>query len=338
LIIVMSQTATGEDIEKVRQKIEELGYSSDLSMGMERSVIGLIGDEWRSGIIRTLQSMKGIEEIIPLLKPIRHVSREFKQENTVINIEDVAIGGNKIVVMAGPYAVERKDQLLLTSYFIKEAGARIIRGGAFRTRTFPDDFPGLGLEGLEILKEAKRETGLLMLTEVRSPEEVEQVDNYADIFQVGARYMQNYDLLSAVAEREKPILLKRGFMSSLKELLLSAEYIVRRNNSRVMLCERGIRTFENFTSYTLDLSSVPILKQMTHLPIIVDPSNGTGNARYVSAMARAAVAAGADGLLIEVHPNPPLALSHGLQALEPQEFKELMLELGRVALAVDRTI
>ena len=338
MIIIMNRNVDEEEIEAVREKVSEMGYSSHLSDAVELSVIGLSGADKSSDVLSSISRMQGVQDVIPIHKPRLQVLRETKNEDTVIQLEDLVIGGKKIVVMAGPCAVERRDQLLLTSYCIKEAGASVIRGGAFRTRTHPADFPGLGIEGMKILKEAKQETGLLVLTEVRSPRDVEMVEPYADILQVGARSMQNFDLLAAVADCGKPVLLKRGIMSSIEEFLLSAEYILKRNNPNIMLCERGIRTFENITPYTLDLSSVPILKQMTHLPVIVDPSNGTGYARYVPAMARASVAAGADGLLIEVHPNPDLALSHGIQALEPQQFNDLMTDLKKVAEAVEREI
>lgn len=338
MIILMNRNAGEEEIEAIREKVGEMGFSSHLSDAVELSVIGLSGTGRESEVLDSIRRMQGVQDVIPIHKPRLHVLRETKKENTTIRIENLIIGGRKIAVMAGPCAVERRDQLLLTSYCIKEAGASVIRGGAFRTRTHPSDFPGLGIEGMKILKEAKEETGLLVLTEVGSSKDVEMVEPYADILQVGARSMQNFDLLAAAADCGKPVLLKRGIMSSIEEFLLSAEYILKRNNPNIMLCERGIRTFDNITPYTLDLSSVPILKQMTHLPVVVDPSNGTGYARYVPAMAKAAVAAGADGLLIEVHPNPNLALSHGIQALEPQQFNDLMADLKKVAAAVERDI
>ena len=338
MIIIMDRSSGKDEVNAVRNKINELVYSSTIHEELKGCSPALLAKEKDSTVLEMLKNMQGVDEVIPVLRSDMKVLRDYKKEDTVIEIDDIVIGGKKIAVMAGPCAVERRDQLLLTSFCIKEAGAGVIRGGAFRSRTHPTDFPGLGLEGLKILKEVKEETGLLVLTEVRSPVELGTVEPYADILQVGARFMQNYDLLSAVAECGKPILLKRGFMSSLEELLLSAEYILNRGNPNIILCERGIRTFDNFTPYTLDLCSIPILKQITHLPVIVDPSNGSGNSNYVPAMARAAVAAGADGLLIEVHPNPALALSHGIQALEPQQFSDLMLELKKVAKAVEREI
>lgn len=334
----MRRHASQEEIAEVCGKIEELGYQPDISRGMERTVVCLLGDDRRADVPGILKAMAGVDEVIPVLKPIKLVTREFREEDTVIKVGGVTIGGREIVVMAGPCAVERRDQVLFTAVAIKEAGAKVLRGGAFKTLTYPDDFPGLGEEGLQILSEAKQESGLLVVTEVRTPTDVELVDKYADILQVGARHMQNYDLLSCVAERGKPVLLRRGIMASVEELLLSAEFILKKNNPNVILCERGIRTFEPYTPFTLDLCAVPILKRLSHLPVVVDPSHGTGDSHYVPAMSKAAVAAGADGLLIEVHPNPRMALSHGVQALEPQQFVELMVELRKVAEAVGRTI
>lgn len=338
MIVVMQSNAEETSISAVQEKIRELGYSSDISYGIERVVIGLIGADRRIDVIGILQAMEGVERVIPILKPIKLASREHKPKDTIITLGDMVLGGDKVVVMAGPCAVERRDQVLLTALTIKEAGAKVLRGGAFKTPEFPNDFPGLGKKGLEILMEAKQETDILTVTEVRSPEDVAVVEKYVDILQIGARYMQNYDLLASAANTGKPILLRRGIMSSIEELLMSAEYILRQGNPQVILCERGIRTFESQTPFTLDLCAVPILKRISHLPVIVDPSHGTGDVRYVSSMAKAAIAAGADGLQIEVHPNPHTALSHGMQALELQHFKDLMEDLCRVAKAVDKTI
>lgn len=334
----MRRSATEQNIEAVIAKIRDMGFEASVSHGTERVVVGLVGKCRQMDAAGQFRSLPGVEDVVPVTKRLFHTSRHYKKENSLIDIENIQVGGEEIVVMAGPCAVERSDQVFFTAMAVKEAGAKVIRGGAFKTQDTPEDFPGLGEQGLEILNEAKKETGLLVITEVKTPQEVELADKYADIIQIGARYMQSYDLLACVAERGKPIMLRRGIMSSVEELLLSAEYLMNRGNNRIMLCERGIRTFETLTPYTLDLCAVPILKRLSHLPVIVDPSHGTGDARYVPAMAKAAIACGADGLLIEVHPNPKLALSHGFQAIEPQQFIDLMEELRAIARAVGRRL
>jgi 3-deoxy-7-phosphoheptulonate synthase len=272
------------------------------------------------------------------VSPFKLASRDFRPQDTVVTLNGIKAGGAKVVVMAGPCAVESREQLLETAHAVKEAGATVLRGGAFKPRSSPYSFQGLGLEGLKLLAEARKETGLLVVTEVMSPEAVPLVSTYADVLQIGARNMQNYTLLHAVGASHKPAILKRGLMSTIEELLMSAEYILSHGNDRLMLCERGIRTFEQYTRNTLDINAVPTLKQLTHLPVLVDPSHGTGKWSLVGPVAKAAVAAGADGLLIEVHPNPEVALSDGAQSLKPERFAKLVVELRAVAEAVGRTI
>jgi 3-deoxy-7-phosphoheptulonate synthase len=282
--------------------------------------------------------MNGVEKVVPLLQPFKLASRDFKPEDTIIRLNGITIGGDEIIVMAGPCAVENREQLLETARVVKASGASILRGGAFKPRTSPYSFQGLGFEGLKILAEAREQTGLLVVTEIMSPERVPLVASYADIMQIGARNMQNYSLLRAVGKAHKPVLLKRGMMSTIKELLMSAEYILSQGNNRVMLCERGIRTFETYTRNTLDINAIPLLKKLTHLPVIVDPSHGAGMWELVTAVSRATVAAGADGLLIEVHCHPDQALSDGDQSLRPERFATLMRELRLVAKAVGREL
>jgi len=337
MIIVMKMGAKQEEIEEVVAHIQALGFGTHLSQGKERTIIGVIGDE-RPLSPESLELLPGVERVMRVLHPFKLASRDFKPEDTVIPLNGEKIGGRKVVVMAGPCAVESREQMREVAWAVKEAGVKILRGGAFKPRTSPYSFQGLGEEGLEILAEIREETGLAIVTEVMAPEQVPLVARYADILQVGARNMQNYSLLHAVGESGKPVLLKRGMMATLEELLLSAEYILVHDNWRVMLCERGIRTFEKYTRNTLDINAVPVLKGLTHLPIVVDPSHGTGKWQLVGPVAKAAVAAGADGLLIEVHPRPEQALSDGFQSLKPETFAQLMGELRRVAEAVDRSL
>ena len=337
MIIIMRKDAAKEEIDKVVQRVEELGFRPHLSQGEERTIIGVIGDERRLEP-HLFERMEGVERTVRILRPFKLASRDFHPQDTVISLNGLRIGDRKVVVMAGPCAVESREQLLETARAVKAAGAHILRGGAFKPRTSPYSFQGLGLRGLELLAEAKAETGLPVVTEVMSPQEVPLVARYADILQIGTRNMQNYRLLEAVGQTSKPVLLKRGMMSTIEELLMAAEYILIQGNHKVMLCERGIRTFETYTRNTLDLSAVPLLKQLTHLPVIVDPSHGTGKWELVGPMAKAAIAAGSDGLLIEVHPRPEEALSDGGQSLKPDKFAELMEELRRVAEAVGREL
>ena len=285
-----------------------------------------------------MERLDGVEQTVPVLRPYKLASRDFHPEDTVVPVNGLAVGGRKFVVMAGPCAVEGREELLEAARAVREAGAHMLRGGAFKPRTSPYSFQGLGEQGLRILAEARRETGLPVVTEVMTPEQVPLVTTYADVLQVGARNMQNYSLLHAVGEAQRPVLLKRGLMSTIEELLMSAEYILSHGNERVILCERGIRTFEKLTRNTLDINAVPLLKQLSHLPVVVDPSHATGRWDLVVPVSRAAVAAGADGLLIEVHPEPSAALSDGGQSLKPEVFARLMDELRAVAHAVGREI
>ena len=337
MIIVMRHGATSRQIANVSAQIEQLGHQVHLSAGEERTIIGVIGNG-RPLERGQIELWDGVDKVVPILHPFKLASRDMKPEDTIISLNGIHIGGEHVVVMAGPCAVESREQLLGAAHAVKAAGATILRGGAYKPRSSPYSFQGLGPEGLQILAEAREQTGLLVATEVVSPEQVPLVGTYADILQIGARNMQNYALLQTVGRAHKPVLLKRGMMSTIEELLMSAEYILSQGNERVMLCERGIRTFETYTRNTLDINAVPLLKQLTHLPVIVDPSHGTGKWELVAAVSRAAVAAGADGLLIEVHEHPEQALSDGAQSLKPDRFVELMAELRRIAGAVDRTL
>ena len=337
MIIVMRKDATAREIANVTARIEQLGRQVHLSEGDERTIIGVVGDG-RPIDREQIGRMSGVESTVPVLRPFKLASRDFRPQDTLVRLNGFTAGGKEIVVCAGPCAIESRSQLLETAHAVKEAGAKVLRGGAYKPRTSPYSFQGLGPEGLKILAEAREQTGLLIVSEVMSPEQVPMVSTYADILQVGARNMQNYALLNAVGEAQRPVLLKRGMMSTMEELLMSAEYILSHGNDRLMLCERGIRTFEQYTRNTLDINAVPMLKQLTHLPVFVDPSHGTGKWELVGPVARAAVAAGADGLLIEVHPSPEEALSDGAQSLKPERFAKLMAELRAVAEAVGRTL
>jgi 3-deoxy-7-phosphoheptulonate synthase len=337
MIIVMKHTATDGDVQRVVDRVEELGLRTHLSQGEEVTIIGVIGDE-RPISRATFERIEGVERVMRVLAPFKLASRDFKPEDTVIPLNGTRIGGRAVVVMAGPCAVEDRVQMREVAHALKELGVKILRGGAFKPRTSPYSFQGLGREGLELLAEVRDEFGLAIVTEVMSPEEVPLVAGYADILQVGTRNMQNYALLHTVGDSGKPVLLKRGLMSTLQELLMSAEYILSHGNYRVMLCERGIRTFEPYTRNTFDINAIPALKGLTHLPVIGDPSHGTGKWDLVGAVSRAAVAAGADGLLIEVHPHPSRALSDGGQSLRPEAFAHLMAELKAVAEAVGREL
>ena len=337
MIIVLKPHATEAEIAQVIKKIESFGLTVHLSKGTERTIIGAIGDE-RLLQEGPLEAFPFVEKVLPVLKPYKLASREFKPEGTVVNVDGLQVGGQRVVVMAGPCAVEGRESLLETARCVKAAGGHILRGGAYKPRTSPYAFQGLGEEGLKLLAEAKLETGLPIVTELMDPREATAVYEYADLIQIGARNMQNFKLLKEVGCRRKPILLKRGMSSTVKELLLAAEYIMSEGNYEVILCERGIRTFEDATRNTLDLSVVPLIKRLSHLPVIVDPSHGTGKRDLVSPMALAAVAAGADGIMVEVHPRPEEALSDGPQALLPIMFTSLMSDLSRLAQAVGRTL
>lgn len=337
MIIVLKPQATQTDIDHIVGKIEGFGLVAHISRGVERTIIGVIGDE-RIIQEQPLEALPGVEKVLPILKPFKLASREFRPDGSIINVGGVEVGGEKVVVIAGPCAVEGRDLLLQTAKEVKAAGAHLLRGGAFKPRTSPYSFQGLGEEGLRYLAEAREETGLPIVTELMDTREASLVFEYADLVQIGARNMQNFKLLKEVGTHRKPVLLKRGMSATLKELLLAAEYIMSEGNYHVILCERGIRTFEDATRNTLDLSAVPLIKQLSHLPVIVDPSHGTGKWDLVPPMALAAVAAGADGIMVEVHPRPEEALSDGPQALLPKTFTKLMGDLRRVAEAIGRTV
>jgi 3-deoxy-7-phosphoheptulonate synthase len=337
MIIVMRPGHTAEQLEAVERRVRELGYASHLIRGVERVVIGCVGREDKSPLAR-LAMMPGVEQAIPILKPYKLVGREVKPEPTVLDVAGIKIGGGHLAVMAGPCSVESEEQILASAQAAKKAGATFLRGGAFKPRTSPYSFQGMEEEGLKLLASAAKETGLRVVTEVVSVETVGLVANYADLLQIGARNSQNFPLLSAAGKSGKPVLLKRGMSSKISEFLLAAEYILKEGNYNVILCERGIRTFETATRFTLDLNAVPVIRELSHLPIVVDPSHGAGDSRYVEAMARAAIAAGADGLIIEIHPNPAEALSDGQQSLTFEEFEHLMGEVRKIAGAMGLTM
>ena len=336
MIIIMNRDATQEDIKRVEERISMAGLSLHLSQGSERTIIGVVGDV-RQILPDSIKALPGVERVVRILHPFKLASRDFKPEPTIVKLDNGAeIGSRQLVVMAGPCAVEDEDTLMEVAIKVKAAGATILRGGAFKPRTSPYNFRGLGEEGLKMLARVREGTGLPVITEVLSPQDVDLVSKYADILQIGARNMQNFSLLQTVAKVRKPVLLKRGLANSIEEWLMSAEYILSGGNDQVILCERGIRTFETYTRNTLDLSAVPLVKKLSHLPILVDPSHGTGSRDLVIPMSRAAVAAGADGLLVEVHPCPEKALSDGPQSLKPEGFEQLMDEIKPVAQAVGR--
>lgn len=335
MIVVMQKGATEEQLQEVVQILEDKGFRTQITRGTEKNIIGAVGDKSRL-LDLAIEAMTGVEKVIPILAPYKLASREYKPEDTVINIGNLTLGGHDLQVMAGPCAVESKEQLLEVAHLVKNTGAKILRGGAYKPRSSPYSFQGLEEIGLKLLARAREETGLYIVTEVMDTQKVELVSYYADILQIGARNMQNYPLLRAAAKTGKPVLLKRGLSATMEEWILSAEYILKEGNSQVILCERGIRTFETYTRNTLDLTAVPVIKYLTHLPVIVDPSHGTGKWRWVQPMAQAAVAAGADGLMIEVHPNPSEALSDGPQSLTPQNFHKLMNSLKPIAQAVGK--
>jgi 3-deoxy-7-phosphoheptulonate synthase len=327
MIIVMKKNASEAQIDHVIKWIESVGYTPHPSRGVDRTIIGVVGDDRGKAQLKAAENLQGVEKIMPILKPYKLASRESKMGNTVIRINDLEIGGSQFVIMAGPCSVESEGQLMECAYIAKKGGAHILRGGAFKPRTSPYSFQGLEEEGLKLLKKVREKTGLPVVTEVMNTTEVELVEEYADILQIGARNVQNFALLKRVGRAQKPVLLKRGMATTIEELLMSAEYIISSGNNKVMLCERGIRTFETATRNTLDISAVPVLKELTHLPIIVDPSHATGHWKYVIPLARAAVVVGADGLLVEVHPEPEKAVSDGIQSLKPEKFYQLMEEV-----------
>ena len=329
MLVVMKNNATEKQVKAVIQEIEKMGYRGIPMPGAQRTAVCIIGNK---GPVEDSQllAMEGVKEIITVTKPYKLVSRETQSESTVISIDDIRVGAGEPVVMAGPCAVESERQALTIARFVKECGARVFRGGAFKPRTSPYSFQGLGEEGLKILDKVRKETGLLIVTEATDYATLDIVEKYADIIQIGARNMQNYSLLRLAGKTSKPILLKRGFAATIDELLMAAEYIMSEGNTQVILCERGIRTFADNTRNTLDLSAIPSIKEASHLPIIVDPSHAAGRREYVIPLSRGAIAIGADGLLVEVHHDPSHALSDGVQSLYPHQFKELMKEVDRL--------
>ena len=337
MIIVLKKNATEKQIKHVVERLKELGLKSMISRGIERAIIGAIGDE---DILRSqpLGVFPGVEKVMAVMAPYKLVSREFKNENTVVSVSGVEIGSDKLVVMAGPCSVENYDMLFKIAKSVKASGANMLRGGAFKPRTSPYAFQGLGEEGLKYLQQAGKAMGLPVVTEVMDIRDIGIVERYADMIQIGARNMQNFNLLKEVGLSRKPVLLKRGMMSTIKEWLMSAEYILANGNFNVVLCERGIRTFEDATRFTMDISAIPVVKRLSHLPIIADPSHATGKWGLVTPVARAAIAGGCDGLMIEVHTNPEHAFSDGEQSMLPIKFKAMMKELKPVARAVGRTI
>jgi 3-deoxy-7-phosphoheptulonate synthase len=339
-IIVLKPEITDEQIEKLVKKLEAKGLKPHISKGTERTIIGVIGDTSKvtEDEENAIRAIPWVEDVVRILKPYKLASRDFKKADTVIQVDELQIGGKKVHVAAGPCAVENRVTLLDIAEKIKAAGATFLRGGAFKPRTSPYSFQGLGIEGLKYLKEAKERTGLPVISEIMDPRDIDVMIDYVDILQIGTRNMQNFKLLMEVGSVDKPVLLKRGMSATIKELLMAAEYILSRGNEKVILCERGIRTFETATRNTLDLSAVPLLKSLSHLPVAVDPSHGVGKRDLVEPMAVAAVAAGADMLLIEVHTNPEEALSDGEQSLTPEQFKDMMEKISAVAKAVGREV
>lgn len=339
MIIVMKQGASREQLLEVKKRIRDLGFKPHVIHGATRNVIGAVGDDRGKAVLQSLESMDGVENVMPILQPYKLASREVCPESSVIELAPgLAIGGEQLVVMAGPCSVEGEEQLIETARAVKAAGATVLRGGAFKPRTSPYAFQGLEEEGLKLLDLARQETGLPIVTEVVNPRDVELVARYADILQVGARNVQNFPLLKLLGQQDKPVLLKRGMATTIKEFLMSAEYILSEGNRRVILCERGIRTFETATRNTLDISAVPVLKEQTHLPVVIDPSHSTGHASLVPSMCYAAVAAGCDGLLVEVHNSPETASCDGPQSLRPSEFAATMTRLRKFAAAADRKL
>lgn len=337
MMIIMRADATQEQISQVVARIEAVGLHAHLSRGQERTLIGAIGDD-RTVDKDLFAVLPGVDRVVPILRPYKLASREFSPENTVFPLDGVSIGGNEIVLIAGPCSVESRTQLMEIAHAVREAGAHALRGGAYKPRTSPYAFQGLGEEGLELLAEAREETGLPVVTEVMAPEMVPLVAKYADVLQIGARNMQNFALLHAAGESQRPVLLKRGMSATIEELLMAAEYILSHGNRRVILCERGIRTFENATRNTTDINAIPVIKALSHLPVILDPSHSTGRWEYVLPIARAAIAAGADGLIVEVHPHPEEALSDGGQSLKPERFVGMVEQVRRIAQAIGRDI
>jgi 3-deoxy-7-phosphoheptulonate synthase len=338
MLIVMRHGASDEEVRRVCDVIIEMGYQARPMPGRQRTTVGLVGNDGRVDGSR-IEALPGVQEVIHVSKPYKQVSREWKAESTIVSLPGgLTIGGEDVVVMAGPCSVESEQQIVAAAEAVREAGATVLRAGAFKPRSSPYSFQGLGVEGLHLLRLAKAETGLLIVTEAMDPEGADQVAEVADIIQIGARNMQNYSLLKRAGKLQKPVLLKRGLSATIQELLLSAEYILAEGNPNVILCERGVRGFDPATRNIFDLSAIPVVHGLSHLPIIADPSHGTGHREMVIPMARAAVAAGADGLLVEVHPNPDRALSDGAQSLYPEQFARLMKETRIIAEAIGRRV
>ena len=337
MIVVMRSGASKEQIQKAVSTLDELGYKAHLIEGVLRTVIGAVGDErGKPQDVETLSVLEGVEKVVPILQPYKLASRDFNAEDTHFSIGDTVVGNKRIPVIAGPCSVESEEQILEIAKAVKESGASMLRGGAYKPRTSPYAFQGMGVEGLKLLAKARELTGLPIVTEILDPHDLDAVVEYADVLQIGARNSQNYALLKQVGKSKKPVLLKRGMATTIMEFLMCAEYILSEGNENVILCERGIRTFETATRYTFDLNAIPVLKEKTHLPVFADPSHGTGYWQYVTPMALAAIAAGADGLIIEVHNNPAAAISDGGQSLKPKKFSVLMEKAAPVARAVGR--
>lgn len=337
MIIIMNQNATKEQVQNVEKALSDLGFKTHPIFGDIKTVIGAIGDK-RLLSTHFIYNMPGVENLVPIMKPYKLAGKELLKDTTIVQVGDVKIGGNEITVIAGPCAIENMETYLETAKKVKKSGAKILRGGAFKPRTSPYDFQGLGEDGLKIMASAREETGLCLVTEVVDTRDVELVASYADIIQIGARNMQNFRLLKEVGMYKKPVLLKRGVSATIEEWLMAAEYIISEGNPNIILCERGIRTYETATRNTVDMSAIPVIKELSHLPIILDPSHAAGTWRYVNALSKGAIATGADGLIVEVHSAPDCALCDGPQSLIPSKFEQLMNELGPVASAVGRRL
>ena len=337
MMIIMKANATPQQVEAVIAQVKSVGLNVHLSQGVEATIIGAIG-ETHSIPLERFDSLDGVEVVQRITQPYKLASRQFHPEDSIISLDGFNVGGNEIAIIAGPCSVESRSQIIETAIAVKEAGASALRGGVFKPRTSPYAFQGLGEEGLELLAEAREKTGLPIVVEIMSQVQLDVMSKYVDVFQVGARNMQNFNLLRAIGETRTAVLLKRGLSATVEELLMSAEYILAGGNSRVMLCERGIRTFETSTRNTTDINAIPVLKNLTHLPVILDPSHSTGHANYVAAIARAGIAAGADGLIIEVHPDPAKAVSDGKQSLKPEKFAEMVKQVGQIAQIMGRKL
>ncbi len=337
MMIIMKANATPQEVEAVIAKIKSAGLNVHLSQGVEATIIGAIG-ETHNIPTDLFEGMDGVETVQRITQPYKLASRQFHPEDSVISLDGFSVGGNEIAIIAGPCSVESRSQIIETAMAVKEAGASALRGGVFKPRTSPYSFQGLGEEGLELLTEAREKTGLPIVVEIMSQVQLDVMVKYVDVLQVGARNMQNFNLLRAIGESRTAVLLKRGLSATIEELLMSAEYILAGGNQRVMLCERGIRTFETATRNTTDINAVPVLKNLTHLPVILDPSHATGHADYVAAIARAAIAAGADGLIVEVHPDPAKAVSDGKQSLKPEKFAQMVKQVGQIAQIMGRRL